>query len=75
LALAWVLHRPTVAAAIIGPETSEELTEVVGAVELGAQLTPDQYREMDEIGAAGVTDPRPRPADTPAARDRAADER
>ena len=68
LALAWVLHRPTVATAVIGPETPDELTEVVGAVQLGAQLTPDQYREMDEIGAAGVTDPRPRPPNAPPGR-------
>jgi len=68
LALAWVLHRPTVATAVIGPETPSELTEVVGAVELGAQLSPEQYREMDEIGATPVVDPRPRPPDAPPGR-------
>jgi aryl-alcohol dehydrogenase-like predicted oxidoreductase len=65
LALAWVLRRPTVACAIIGPETPEELEEVVGAVDLGAQLSPDQYLQVDEIGATGVVDAPPRPPDAP----------
>jgi aryl-alcohol dehydrogenase-like predicted oxidoreductase len=65
LALAWALQRPTVASAIIGPESSEELEEVVGAVDLGAQLSAEQYRRLDEIGATGVTDPSPRPPDAP----------
>ncbi len=67
LALAWVLNRPAVASAIIGPETAAELGEVSGAVELGARLSSDQFRELDDIGAAGVTSPRPRPPDEPAA--------
>ena len=41
LALAWVLQRPAVASAIIGPESSEELEDVVGAVDLGAQLSAE----------------------------------
>jgi aryl-alcohol dehydrogenase-like predicted oxidoreductase len=65
LALAWALQRPTVASAIIGPESSEELEEVVGAVDLGAQLSAEQYRRLDEIGATGVADPSPRPPDAP----------
>ena len=40
LALAWVLNRPAVASAIIGPETAAELGEVIGAVELGTRLSP-----------------------------------
>jgi aryl-alcohol dehydrogenase-like predicted oxidoreductase len=65
LALAWALQRPTIASAIIGPESSEELEEVVGAVDLGAQLSAEQYRRLDEIGATGVADPSPRPPDAP----------
>ena len=67
LALAWVLNRPAVASAIIGPETAAELGEVIGAVELGARLSSGQYHELDQIGAAGVTDPTPRQPDEAAA--------
>jgi 1-deoxyxylulose-5-phosphate synthase len=65
LALAWVLRRPGVASAIIGPETPAELQDVTGVVVLAGQLSADQYRQLDEIGASGVADPPPRPPQAP----------
>jgi aryl-alcohol dehydrogenase-like predicted oxidoreductase len=57
LALAWVLSRPGVAAAIIGPERPEELRTSARAVELGATLEPDQLERLGKVGARGVVDP------------------
>jgi 1-deoxyxylulose-5-phosphate synthase len=61
LALAWVLSRPGVAAAIIGPESAEEVVASAAAVDLGARLTTEQCARLDEIGAHGIVDPTPRP--------------
>ena len=60
LALAWVLSRPGVATAIIGPETAEEVATSVTAVEHMAQLTREQFATLDEISASTVVDPVPR---------------
>ncbi len=48
LALAWLLSRPTIASAIIGPETLTELEENVRAVDV--QLDAAQMAELDEVG-------------------------
>jgi aryl-alcohol dehydrogenase-like predicted oxidoreductase len=48
LALAWLLSRPTIASAIIGPETIAELEENVRAVDV--QLDATQMAELDEVG-------------------------
>ncbi len=48
LALAWLLSRPTIASAIIGPETIAELEENVRAVDV--QLDAAQMAELDEVG-------------------------
>ena len=48
LALAWLIARPAVAAAIIGPETIGELEASVPAADL--KLTPEQMAEVDAIG-------------------------
>ena len=50
LALGWVLSKPSVACAIIGPETPEEVEESVPAAEL--ELSADQLKTLDEIGKA-----------------------
>lgn len=61
LALAWLLRRPAVAAAIIGPESVDELAASVAAVSLANELEKPQLAALDAIGAAGVVDPSPRP--------------
>ena len=48
LALSWVLSRPSVACAIIGPETPEELEASAPAAEL--ELSAAQLKTLDEIG-------------------------
>ena len=48
LALAWLLSRPTIASAIIGPETITELEENVRAVDV--QLDAAQMAELNEVG-------------------------
>jgi aryl-alcohol dehydrogenase-like predicted oxidoreductase len=48
LALAWLLSRPTIASAIIGPETIPELEENVRAVDV--QLDAAQMAELHEVG-------------------------
>lgn len=57
LALAWLLRRPGVAAAIIGPESPDEILESAAAVPLAAALGDAELAILDEVGAAGVTDP------------------
>ncbi|WP_416978945.1 aldo/keto reductase [Streptomyces sp. T028] len=52
LALRWLLDRRPVAAAIIGPESVEELAAVVGAVDV--VLEPEQVAALDKIGRAGA---------------------
>jgi aryl-alcohol dehydrogenase-like predicted oxidoreductase len=61
LALAWVVSRPTVAAAIIGPESPRELSASVAAIELAASLEPDQLDRLSEIGRVGIIEPAGRP--------------
>jgi aryl-alcohol dehydrogenase-like predicted oxidoreductase len=55
LALAWLLSRPTIASAIIGPETVAELEENVRAVDV--QLDASQMAELDEVGKRMSTSP------------------
>ncbi len=59
-ALAWLLSRPGVATAIIGPETPEEVSASAGAVPLALALDDAQLALLDEVGATGVLDPAPR---------------
>lgn len=61
LALAWVLRRPAVAAAILGPETADELGASAAAVELAARLEDTQLAELDEIGRSGIVEAEGRP--------------
>jgi 1-deoxyxylulose-5-phosphate synthase len=48
LALAWLLSRPAVGSAIIGPETPEELLENAGVFDVA--LDEAQLAELDAIG-------------------------
>jgi 1-deoxyxylulose-5-phosphate synthase len=48
LALRWLFSRPQVAAAVIGPETPEELAENVGALDV--RLEPAQLEQLDSVG-------------------------
>jgi 1-deoxyxylulose-5-phosphate synthase len=48
LALAWVLSKPALSSAIIGPETIEELHESAAAVTL--QLSREQLAALDQVG-------------------------
>ena len=50
LAIGWVLSKPSVACAIIGPETPEEIEESAPAAEL--KLSPEQLKALDDIGKA-----------------------
>jgi aryl-alcohol dehydrogenase-like predicted oxidoreductase len=47
LAIAWVLHEPNVASAIIGATRPEQVEDNVGAV--GVELSDDVLRRIDEI--------------------------
>jgi aryl-alcohol dehydrogenase-like predicted oxidoreductase len=47
IALAWLLHNPTVAAPIIGPRTMEQLTGSLRAVEI--KLSAETLARLDEI--------------------------
>jgi aryl-alcohol dehydrogenase-like predicted oxidoreductase len=47
LALAWLLSRPAVASAIVGPETITQLEDLVPAAAL--TLTEEQTRALDEL--------------------------
>jgi aryl-alcohol dehydrogenase-like predicted oxidoreductase len=47
VALAWLLQNPVVSAAIVGPETSQELTAGLDA--LAVQLDPDNVARLNEI--------------------------
>ena len=47
VALAWLLHNPTVTAPIIGPGTIEQLSGSLRALEI--QLSADQLARLDEI--------------------------
>ena len=65
VAINWVLRRPTVANAIIGARTEEQLRQNLGAV--GWELTPEQVARLD-----AASDDRPRLSDlAPAALRRA----
>jgi 1-deoxyxylulose-5-phosphate synthase len=48
LALHWLLSRPAVAAAIVGPENPDELAKNLTAFDV--ELDPDQLAELDAIG-------------------------
>lgn len=61
LALAWVVTRPTVAAAIVGPESPAELAASARAIEVAASLEPEQLDRLSEIGRTGIIDPAGRP--------------
>jgi aryl-alcohol dehydrogenase-like predicted oxidoreductase len=47
VALAWLLHQPTVTAPIIGPRTQEQLLGSLKALEIS--LLPDVLSQLDEI--------------------------
>lgn len=56
LALAWVLHNPNIAAAIIGASRPEQLEDTVKAS--GVELDDDTYTAInDALAPAAVTDP------------------
>lgn len=48
LALAWLLAQPTVASAIVGPETLDELEQNLGAADV--EISPQLLAEVTEIG-------------------------
>ena len=50
VALAWLLRKPVVSTAIVGPTTSNELRSSLGAVSL--QLDTDVVERLDEIWPA-----------------------
>ena len=47
VALAWVLSRPGVTSAVIGPRTVRQLESCFRALDL--ELTPEVLRRLDEI--------------------------
>jgi aryl-alcohol dehydrogenase-like predicted oxidoreductase len=47
VALAWLLHQPAVTAPIIGPRTLEQLTEVLGVIDL--KLDDEALKKLDQI--------------------------
>jgi aryl-alcohol dehydrogenase-like predicted oxidoreductase len=57
LALAWLLSRPGVTAAIIGAEGPAEVMASVQSLDVAAQLDGAQVAELDLVGATGVIDP------------------
>jgi 1-deoxyxylulose-5-phosphate synthase len=59
LALAWLLGRPGVASAIVGPESVADLEAAAGAVDL--ELTDDVRAALDALADPPVTEPAPRP--------------
>ena len=48
LALAWLLSRPGVTSAVVGPESAEEVIEDAAAADV--QLDPEQMAELDTVG-------------------------
>ena len=59
MALAWVLEHPSVTAAIIGPRTEAQLTELLEVGDL--RLDPSTLDAIDAVVAPGVSI---NPADT-----------
>jgi aryl-alcohol dehydrogenase-like predicted oxidoreductase len=53
LAVAWVLHNPTVSAAIVGATRPEQVKDNAGAA--GVRLDPDLLRTIDTVLAGVVT--------------------
>ncbi|HEY63207.1 MAG TPA: aldo/keto reductase [Caldilineae bacterium] len=49
IALAWLLADPVITSPIIGANTVEQLTELIGAVEV--RLTPEEKQTLDELSA------------------------
>ena len=47
LALAWQLHQPAITAPIIGPRTTAQLEDALGAVDI--ELTPEDLTRVDEV--------------------------
>lgn len=47
LALAWLLHQPTVIAPIVGPRKLDQLTSAIDALDI--TLTDDQLKQLDRI--------------------------
>ena len=47
VALAWLLHQPSVTAPIIGPRTQEQLDGALRALDV--HLTSEQLAQLDEI--------------------------
>ena len=49
VALAWILHKPSVMSIIIGAKTLEQLDDNLAAV--GLTLTPEEMARLDEVSA------------------------
>ncbi|MEZ4620345.1 MAG: aldo/keto reductase [Caldilineaceae bacterium] len=67
IALAWCMNQPGITAPIIGPRTSEQLADNLGAVEV--TISPDDTQRIDAVMPPGqmlvhymraTTEPRPR---------------
>ena len=52
LALAWLIQRPAVASAIIGPRTQEHLTDNLGALDV--TFTAEELKRLDEASQHGI---------------------
>ncbi|PWH13766.1 MAG: hypothetical protein DDG59_13780 [Anaerolineae bacterium] len=47
IALAWVMHQPTITSPIVGANTVEQLKEILGALEV--KLTAEELSRLDQI--------------------------
>lgn len=47
IALAWIRQQPTITSPIVGANTVEQLTEILGALEV--TLTPEELQSLDQI--------------------------
>jgi aryl-alcohol dehydrogenase-like predicted oxidoreductase len=55
LALHWLFTRPSLAAAVVGPESPEELEQNLGALDV--RLDAEQQAALDEVGRAVAPSP------------------
>jgi len=55
LALAWLLHKPTVSSVIIGANSADKLDTNLGAIDV--DLTADEMQRLDAVSALPVTYP------------------
>jgi aryl-alcohol dehydrogenase-like predicted oxidoreductase len=51
VAVAWILHQPTISSVVIGPRTIEQFTDYMGALEV--QLNADDLRQIDKVAPPG----------------------